>query len=201
MIFVFDLDDTVVDTDGYSEKYILNFFKQNNLPYKQIATNTRFAERKFDWDMETALKWYKTYGDDMMLEFPCKPGAAEVIKLLYDLGHTIIIATARATDWHVNPEQITKQWLKNNNIPYHKLYVGRVDKELICADENADVFVDDDIKITSRVAEHKDNVNMKVFLSTSKYNKELESSSKVIRINDFQEMLDIVFDNNFDCDR
>lgn len=27
MVFVFDLDDTICETDKYSEKYILNFFK------------------------------------------------------------------------------------------------------------------------------------------------------------------------------
>ena len=37
MIFVFDLDDTLCDTDLYSEYYIKEYIKKNNLPYKQIA--------------------------------------------------------------------------------------------------------------------------------------------------------------------
>lgn len=37
MTFVFDLDDTICETDKYSEKYILNFFKINHLPYKLIT--------------------------------------------------------------------------------------------------------------------------------------------------------------------
>ena len=56
MIFVFDLDDTVVDTDGYSEMYIKRFFEENKWPYKQIFTVARFAEKKFDWNNETALE-------------------------------------------------------------------------------------------------------------------------------------------------
>ena len=55
MIFVFDLDDTVCDTDGYSEKFINEFIKKHNLPYKQIAKDVRFAEMKFDWSHEEAL--------------------------------------------------------------------------------------------------------------------------------------------------
>ena len=31
MIFVFDLDDTVCDTDSYSEYYILNYIKKYNV--------------------------------------------------------------------------------------------------------------------------------------------------------------------------
>lgn len=199
MIFVFDLDDTVCDTDGYSEKYIREFFKKNNLPYKQIATNTRFAESKFDWDSETALRWYKTYGDEMMLKFPCKPNAVEIINTLYDLGHTIIIATARATDWHTNPKEVTLQWLRDTGIKCHKLYIGRADKELICATEHADVFVEDDIKITAKVADHPSNANMKVFLASTNYNKDLPISKNVIRINNFQEMMDMALESSVDC--
>ena len=132
MIFVFDLDDTVCDTDLYSEKYILEYFENFHLPYKKINNIARFAEKKFDWSDETALSWYKENGDQMMLQFPCKDGAIEFINELYDNGHTIVIATARATDWHNEPERITKDWLEKEKIKYHKLYIGRIDKEKIC---------------------------------------------------------------------
>ena len=64
MIFVFDLDDTICDTDGYSEAYIKNFISLHKLPYKQIAKIARFAELKFDWPHEEAMKWYKEFGSD-----------------------------------------------------------------------------------------------------------------------------------------
>lgn len=187
MVIVFDLDDTVVDTDSYSEKYILNFIKENNLPYKLVNKVARFAEKKFDWDNETALNWYKEYGDNMMLEFPLREGAKEVINELYDLGHTIVIATARAIDWHKDPEGITKRWLENNGLKYSKLYIGRIDKEKICEDETADVFIDDDIKITNRVAEYFNKTGGKACLFNTDYNKELDVSSSVIRVNNFNE--------------
>ena len=186
MVFVFDIDDTISETDKYSTKYISNFFKENNLPFRKIRELARFAEMHFDWDSSTALQWYLTYGDQMMLEFPCKEGAVKLINSLYDDGHTIIFATARANDWHVKPEEITKQWLVNNGIKYHKLYVGRVDKELICKEENADIFVDDDIKITAKVAEQ--NPKMQVFLSTTDYNKTLEEAKNTTRLNNIQEL-------------
>ena len=192
MIFVFDLDDTVCETDLYSEKYIANFIKKHNLPYKFVEKCTRFAEAKFDWDEATALKWYKTYGDQMMLEFPAKEGAIETINALFDAGHTIIIATARATDWHTNPIEITYEWLKKNGVKYSKIYTGRVDKEAICLDENADFFIDDDLKITTRVAltSHiKTSFNEKgcqSLIMTTAYNKNLELPAGVVRINDFK---------------
>lgn len=191
MIFVFDLDDTICDTDNYSEKYILNFFKEHNLPYKQIAKDVRFAEMKFDWEHDFALNWYKEYGDEMMLNFPCKFGVKETIKQLHNLGHRIVIATARATDWHTEPKRITMQWLKNNEIIFDDIYIGRKDKEKICEEVNADVFVDDDLNITAKVKElFNSSEGKKVFLSTTEYNKNLEIPIGVERLKDFSEIIE-----------
>lgn len=193
MIFVFDLDDTVCDSDAYSEECIANFIKENNLPYKKVRDNTRFADEKFDWDQETSRKWYKIYGDEMMLHFPCKKNTKEVIGKLRELGHKVIFATARSTEWHKDPEGISRQWLENNNISYDKLIVGRFDKELVCKEENADVFVDDDIKITTNVANF--GINTKVFLANTKHNSTLKTPNKVTRLYDFTELLELIDEN------
>lgn len=190
MIFVFDLDDTLCDTDGFSEKYILKFIQSHNLPYKQIAKDVRFAEAKFDWDFETANKWYKEFGDEMMLHFPIKPKVVEVLEKLHKQGHRIIIATARATDWHTKPKQITLQWLENNHLPYDKVYIGRFDKERICEEENADFFVDDDLNIVAKVDEYfKQRGHGKTFLSTTNYNKKFPVASGIERINEIEEII------------
>ena len=186
MVFVFDLDDTICDTDGYSEMYIKEFFVRYHFPYKQIATNVRFAEKKFDWDDETALNWYKEFGDEMMEEFPCKPHAVELINRLYHAGHNIVIATARATDWHTDPEGVTLKWIDKVGLKYTRLYIDRIDKEKICEETNADVFVDDDLKITERVAKYfEGKPNKRVFLSTTNYNRFKLPPDGVERVRDF----------------
>ena len=190
MVFVFDLDDTLSETNLYSEKYISEFINKNNLPYKQIAKDVRFAERKFDWSTETALKWYKTFGDDMMLEFPLKKGAIEFLNFLHENGCKIVIATARATDWHTNPEEITIKWLKDNKIPYDTVYVGRRDKEKICEEVDADYFIDDDVSIVESVANYflLSKRKKQAFLLTTNYNKNLSISNNVVRVKDFDEL-------------
>ena len=189
MIFVFDLDDTVCDTDSYSEEYISKFIIENNLPYKKLL-KIQGLLKKIDWDLDTALNWYKKYGDEMMGKFPCKENALKVINQLYDSGNRIVIATARATDWHSDPENVTKRWLEEVGLKYHKLYIGRVDKEVICNEENADVFIDDDVDITKRVASYFcecGKSTSKTFLMTTGYNKKLRVANGVIRINSFKE--------------
>lgn len=192
MIFVIDIDDTISETDKYSEYYISKFIKENNLPYKQIKKVTRFAEAKFNWSVEVANKWYKEYGDQMMLEFPCKENSVEVINNLHNLGHKIIIATARANDWHKEPERITKEWLEKNNIKYDKLYIGRIDKEQICIEEKADYFIDDDVKLCERVL--NDSINTTPIIMLTEYNKTLDISPKIIKINNLNE-LEKIFTN------
>ena len=191
MIFVFDLDDTICNTDGYSEMYIKCFFKKHNLPYKQIAKTARFAEEKFDWSHEEAIKWYKEYGDIMFLYFPIKNNALNVINQLYDNGHKIIICTARDTNWHSEPEKLTLLWLQNNGLKYHKIYFGREDKEKVCEMENADVFVDDDIKITSRVQDFFNSIGHgHAFLSATSYNQTQIIPNNIKVIQNFDEMLE-----------
>ena len=186
MIFVIDIDDTISGTDKYSEYYISKFIKENNLPYKKIKKITRFAEAKFDWSMENANKWYKEYGDQMMLEFPCKENSVETINKLHESGHTIIIATARANDWHSEPERITKEWLRNNNIKYDKLYVGRIDKEKICIEEKADYFIDDDVKLCEKVL--NDSIRTTPIIMLTDYNKTIEVSKEIIKIKSLCEL-------------
>lgn len=190
MKFVFDLDDTICATDEYSEKYIREFLSSHNLPYKQIATKVRHAEAKFDWDEETAIKWYKQFGDQMISELPCKKGAAEFLHKLRAAGHEIIIATARANDWHTNPREITFDWLARNQIPYDKIYIGRVDKEKVCEEVEADFFIDDDLSIVENVAKYfaKCGKGKQAFLSTTLFNENLPAPNGVIRVRDFGEL-------------
>lgn len=191
MIFVFDLDDTICDTDGYSEMYIKNFISSYKLPYKQIAKTARFAELKFDWPHDVAIAWYKEFGDEMFLHFPIKNNAINVVNWLYDNGHTIIICTARDTNWHNNPEAYTLEWLKRNGLKYHKIYFGREDKEKICELENADVFVDDDIKITTRVYNHfKETGHGHTFLASTDYNQTQTKPTCLTIINSFDDILE-----------
>ena len=127
----------------------------------------------------------------MMGKFPLKEGAKEMLNYLNEKGHKVIIATARATDWHCDPEGVTKKWLKDNGIKYDKLYVGRIDKEKICEEEHADIFLDDDLKITARVGDYfKRNGNCgKSFLFSTAYNKEFIVCENVERVYDFRDFL------------
>lgn len=191
MKIVFDLDDTVCMTNEYSDYYILKYIKDNNLKIEKIRDVSRFADGKYDWNEEQAKNWYRKNGDKMMSEFPCKPKAIEIINYLKDKGHTISIVTARSSDWHIDPVKVSIEWLKKNNIKYSEICFGRNDKENVCKEINADVFVDDDLEITKNVAKVFAGQNNKaVFLMNSDYNNQFKEAEGVIRINNFDELLE-----------
>lgn len=152
-----------------------------------MKKESRFAEGKFDWSMETALEWYKKYGDQMMLEFPPKLNAVKIINDLYDAGHKIIFATARANDWHTDPEGITKKWFKINGIKFSKLYIGQADKAKICAEEQADIFIDDDIKLCQTVLEQCKNTTS--LLMSTTYNQTQIKPENLKIISDLSELI------------
>lgn len=190
MIFVIDVDDTICDSDGFSEYYIERFFSEHNLPYKLVNKVSRFAEGKFDWDMQTANAWYKKYGDEMMLNFPPKPNAIETMNYLYDAGHTIIYATARANDWHTDPEAITKNWFQKHKIKYSKLYIGVKDKTQICKDFDADFFVDDDIKLCEEVSKFSGKTT--AILMQTEYNNLQPKPENIKTISSLSELINII---------
>ena len=71
-----------------------------------------------------------------------KEGAREMIKSLHDVGHTIIINTARnmgSTGHNIvkalkNVGQITFEWLEKHGIEYDEIFFGK---------PNADITIDD----------------------------------------------------------
>jgi uncharacterized HAD superfamily protein len=58
------------------------------------------------------------------------PGAREAMQALIDAGHTVVIYSARS--W--SELRMTENWLKEHDIPYHNLHLGK---------PVADYFIDD----------------------------------------------------------
>ncbi len=67
----------------------------------------------------------------------CQPITKSIDKLrkLYEKGHHIIIQTARGSGSGINYESLTRQQLKEFNIPYHDLNIGKK--------PSADIYIDD----------------------------------------------------------
>ena len=79
-----------------------------------------------------------------MPDTPFKPDAAWGVKRLRELGHRIVIITARTDALYTDPYQTTEQELANGGICYDKL-ICTFDKAKACVEEGISILIDDSL--------------------------------------------------------
>ncbi len=173
-----DIDDTMADTFDYLIPYIAEFFKMdiNYLKANHISYCNLPKEMK-----ERELEFAKKYYDKVIPNTPFKPKVAEYINKIKDLGHEIIIITARDKTLYTNEYKTTIEELNNNNINYDKL-ICDFDKAKICKIEKIDLFIDDSIFNCSRV----NALGIKTLLFNSKGN--LKDKTNLDRIDSWKDI-------------
>ena len=83
-----------------------------------------------------------------MVSISTRPYAAKVLGLLKEMGHEIIILTARDNRFLTNQYENTmnfyvEEWLNKNNIPYDEIIAGPGSKKDKCIQNKLDIMVED----------------------------------------------------------
>ena len=99
-------------------------------------------------------------------------GAKEVLRLLKQEGHELIVITARG-GWDKKMIDITHDRLKENKMDIFDNYYFRIkDKAEICKNENIDVMIDDSFENCKSISESK--IKTIYFKDAPSYNLENE---------------------------
>lgn len=121
--------------------------------YKIENINALDTTDMFLWSEEIAHQFWDKYREDLVSVIPAKLFAAEVINRLKNENSEIYIITARKNndEWFSKKlqnkvEDITKQWLLNNNIFYDKITFDVKNKGEFCRKNNVDFMIEDDPK-------------------------------------------------------
>lgn len=138
-----DLDGVIFDSERIfrvqTELYdILNLHRNSIIDNREV----KFQDR-YDWDKEIIDEFMKQYQTKIVKESPFMPGAKEVLNLLKQEGHKLIVITSRGTQ---NKEhiKITEQILEENNMNiFDKYFWGVENKEDICVQEKIDLMIED----------------------------------------------------------
>ena len=138
-----DIDDTLSYLSEIRIKTAKEYFKEKNLNYHLVRTDTHLFSEMFDWDQDTCDKFWFEKADNMLSIAPLRKNADKVIKQLKEAGHKIFIITARTKQWHKDPYELSYTWLKKNNIIFDELIVGQLNKTQVCLENNIDLFIDD----------------------------------------------------------
>ena len=191
-----DIDDTISETFEtllpYAQKYTIEDLKRK----PEIIMNQDFLDHFYivkmnGWkEQETISFWNKYYGE-ILKKVNIKKFAAEVINKLKQEGNKIYFITARWDMPNDNIQEITKQWLKKNNVEYDELIINASDKLQLIKEKNIDVFIDDSFKNCKNIAE---NSNTKVYMMTSRVNGTF-NHEKITRVYSWPEIYSLIKEN------
>ena len=87
-----------------------------------------------------------------------------------------------------NVKDITKQWLKDNEVEYDELIINAEDKLKIALEKKIDIFIDDSFKNCKNIA---DNTEAKVYLMNSRVNGSF-NDEKIRRVFSWVEINDLI---------
>lgn len=145
-----DIDDTLTDIKQELEQEARKYAKQLGKKEQNISGITNkndgnIWQRKYGFTYEELKYFLKEIQESVTKKARPREKAKEVIEKLKQKGHKIYIITARDSEFHDDPYQLSKDWLDKNEIEYDKLIVNAREKAHICQQEKIDVFIDDQL--------------------------------------------------------
>ena len=148
MRIAIDFDDTIVDTTKKVKEYLAKY----NL--------TGFN------DFEEKRQFYIKHIDNISKELQLKPYVKEVLNEL-SKNNELYIITARSDYYSKNVKPLTKEFIKNNNLPVKEIYFDCFEegKAIMCDKLNIDLFIDDKINNCLEVKK----IGIDVLLFNNKY--------------------------------
>ena len=188
-----DIDDTISETFEallpYSQKYTIEDLKRKSeVQIDANCANHFYIVYMNGWNEQEALVFWEKYYAEILRVLNIKKFASEVINKLRKQGHKIYLITARWDMKKDNVEEITKQWLKENNVEYDGLFLNASDKLELVQKNNIDIFIDDSFKNCKNIV---DNTRAKVYMMNSRVNGSLDDE-KIKRVFSWPEVYDLI---------
>ncbi len=181
-----DIDDTIANTSEQINIYA-KIFTENILKRKFKLKNIdiydpMWARHLYGWTEEEDKEFWNKYYEKCVQNVKPMKNAANIINKLFE-NNEIIIITARWDRKEGTINEITKEWLKNNNIHYNKLYTDCLDKRNIALENKIDLFIDDSIKTCMQIHE----LGIKTFIMNSRINENMDIGD-IIRVKSWIEI-------------
>ena len=142
-----DIDGVLNDVGEWHYSCGFKFCIENDIK-RGFHPEKYLIEEQFELSEEENYKFWKEYIFDLMVSIPTRPYAAKVLGLLKEMGHEIIILTARDNRFLTNQYENTmnfyvEEWLNKNNIPYDEIIAGPGSKKDKCIQNKLDIMVED----------------------------------------------------------
>lgn len=151
-----DLDGVIFDTERafrvHAELYDLLTLKTNNMKDRKSLR----LQNRYNWNSQELEEFLQIYHEKIVREANYMSGVKEVLKMLKEEGHTLIVITARG-GWNKIMIDITKERMEEDGIIdfIDKFYFITENKDEVCIKENIDLMIDDSVSKCKMVSENK----------------------------------------------
>ena len=172
-----DLDDTTFITVKsmikYADKYDVEVLgRKGTNGNLGLIKNRYYLKVLYGWNDTQKFDFFDMYYKNVLEECTIMPDADKICQKLKQEGNTIYFITARLTNIkNCNTEEITKNTLIKNNIPYDKLIINASDKLEACKKEKIDLFIEDSYETCKELSEN----GIKSILMTTKMNEQIDA--------------------------
>ena len=157
-----NFDDVLLEEYIKQDKKLRNTGIINEEPYY-------ISEGMFDWSKEENDNFYNNNIQRIAMSLKPLNHAKEVIEQLKKDGNEIYIITSRDNGEYVNPEEMTREWLKKYDIVYDKLILtGKYQKGPVCREHKIDIMIEDSIKNCEDIEAN----GTKCFIMNTRYNRQ-----------------------------
>ena len=172
-IICLDLDDTLADSAptiiSFAQKCDVEQFNGTGT-LKKISNNMDhyYFARMLNWTTDQLVIFFDNYYLKYLKEIKPMESASKITKKLKQLGFEIHIVTSRIEKENNIVENLTNNWLLNNNISFDKLVIGKINKGNYVRKVNAKYFIDDSLEHCLNAK--KKSPSTKVFLMENQFN-------------------------------
>jgi len=149
-----DIDGVILDSERefriQAELYDILTLKRNSI----INNKELKAQVRYDWTEEESNNFINQEFLDVSRKCNFMPGAIEIINILKNEGHELIIITARG-EIIKEMRNIAEKRFKEKELKFDKYYWAINNKLEICKQENIDIMIDDYYKTCKSISENK----------------------------------------------
>ena len=149
-----DVDGVIIDFEGelrvQAELNDVIKLNRNSI----VNEKETFFQAKYKWSEEEINNFIEKNFIKVSEECNFKPGAAEVISLLKEQGHELIIISSRG-GIITQMKDIAEKRIKEKGLEFDKCFWAAKDKVKICKEEKIDIMIDDYYKTCENLAKNK----------------------------------------------
>ena len=191
-----DIDDTISDTYevvvAYAQKYTINELNKEEKLNDIIAQHHSYVAKMHNWNYDEEVNFWQKYYGEIIKNVKPFTFSVETINKLRDEGNKIVIVTARwpEPNWDVN--ELSRKWLKENNINYDDIVFNAQDKGKVAVEKKLDLLIDDSFQNCKSVADK----GIKSFIIQTRINKGLEDK-RITRVYSWPDIYNRIKEEKF----